>query len=150
MRKPSLKNTRLAQRRAQGLQSPFHLLPSELLFRTGIQRRIAQRMGNTHARHHPRNADGLCYGSDSADLRRGNTGPFQFLGDRCAATSARASGGGENHPLHIILFQGIGNGRAEAPAVFKGSAVARGGIDIIGHLPHPAFAHQGAQRVHRH
>lgn len=89
-------------------------------------------MGNAHARHHPRNADGLCYGSDGTDLRRGNTRPFQFLGDRCAATSARASGGGENHPLHIVLFQGLGNGRAEGPAVFKGSAVACGGIDIIG------------------
>ena len=87
-----------------GRQSLAHKFLAQLFFRGRLKGRVARGMRNADAGHDARHANGRGYGGDGADLGRGNAGTLYFFGNRCAATSARASGGGEYDGVNSIFL----------------------------------------------
>jgi hypothetical protein len=54
------------------------------------------------------------YGADMGD---GKTRPFYFLYDRCAATSAGASGGCDYYGINVVIFQFLCDFSSKTPCV---------------------------------
>lgn len=132
-----------------GFQGLFHQASPKGLFRRRPHFRIPQRMGDAHGRYDAADPDGLRDGSDGADLARGQPGSFQFLCDRCAATSAGSSSGGEDDPGHSVGFELGSDLPSELAAHLQPGSVARGGVEILGHGAHPALAYQVTEHVQR-
>ena len=65
---------------------------------------VAQDMDNTATLDDTVRADHLRHGQHRGDLHDGNTGLFEFGGDRSTAASGRPSGGGEDHRIDALLL----------------------------------------------
>lgn len=72
---------------------------------------------------------------------------FDALGERCTATRACASGGGEDNPVHMRGLELRAYFRAELAGVGYGRAVADGTVEHMVELADFAFLFQIAQHV---
>lgn len=89
---------------------------------------IAQRIGDRHTRDDAIGADGLRDRHNRADMRGGQSRPFQFLDDRCPATRAGASCGGQDNRLDTDIDQLSRNVLAITPCPLHRGRIADGGI----------------------
>src|SRR6185295_17220297 len=84
------------------------------------------------------------------DLHDGNTGFFEFGGDRSAAARAGPSRGRQDNSVNSLLFDLGGHFPAESARVGKWIGSAAGGKKLIVELADHAASFHFAHRIHRH
>jgi hypothetical protein len=93
----------------QGVKGALENVVPQLFFFLLRQIGIAQDVHNTTALHNAVRTDHFSYWHDRGDLHNGNTGFFEFGRDRSTAARAGASRGGQNHGLHPVSLELLGN-----------------------------------------
>ena len=116
-------------------QCSFHDLSSQLLFFFRRDIRIAERIWNRNSRNDPVCPNCQGDGNYSTNMHHRNTSPFNFFYHRCAATSAGASRGGEDHSIHPICQQILGQCGGKGFGIGDGSSVSGGGVEITVEFP---------------
>ena len=91
--------------RLQRLQSPFHQPTPERPFLIRREIGITRRRRHRFPLYNPVRPDALCQGHHGCNKCRRQPRPLQLLRQRSPATRARASGPGQDHPLHPRRLQ---------------------------------------------
>jgi hypothetical protein len=132
----------------QGIQGLIDERAAQLFFFFGPQFRIAQRVRDGHCGHDAVGPDAQRNGNDGTHMHdRDISRIFDALGERCTATRARASGGGEDNPVHMRGLEPGAYFRAELAGIGYGRAVADGTVEHMVELADFAFLFQIAQHV---
>ena len=84
--------------RLQCRKGLFHDCPAQFLLILWIKIRIAHGIDDFAARYDPVGAYHKGHGCDGTYMGRGDSGPLKLLGQRCTATRAGSSGGGQDNP----------------------------------------------------
>ena len=97
----------------QGFNSPSNSVQTHLplFFKGGL--RIAKRVGNRKRGNYAVTADCFRYIDKVAHDHNRNAATFNFFSDRCTATSAGSSGGGEDHSVNSIVLEFFADGKSE-------------------------------------
>lgn len=101
----------------QGLKGALEDLVSQPFFFLLGQLGGTKHVHDTAPLHDAVRADHFCDWHNRGHLHDGDTGPFEFGGDRSTAARAGPSGGGEDHGIHPVGFELLGNLAAQAAAV---------------------------------
>ena len=125
-------------------------MPPKLLFLLRRQIGIPRWADDAAGSDCTEGADFLGHRNHGADLGDRNLQFFDFFADRCAAASAGASGGGEDHARDAGGFQSLSNVLAYTRGVLDGSVGAAGGMNKFVELADDMIALQFAQSIDRH
>ncbi len=94
-----------------GLQSGkgfFHQVSAHFLFVGGGEGGVAQGVGNGHGGDDAVGPHAYGNGHNRGHVHNGDIGGiFNGLGERCTATRAGSSGGGEDNRLHLGVFEAL-------------------------------------------
>ena len=101
----------------QGVKGALEDIVPQLLFFFLGQIGIAQDMYNPTTLYNTVRADHLGHRHDGGNLHDGNTGLFEFGRDRSTAARAGTSRGGQNHSLHPVGFELLGNLPSQTAAI---------------------------------
>ena len=86
----------------QSLEALEHQIAAKVLFFSRGQFRVAQGVGYGDRGHNAVGPDAQGNGNNGAHVDHGHiSGLFNGLGERCAATRAGASRGGEDYAIHM-------------------------------------------------
>ena len=101
----------------------------EFFFLLRGQLGIAGRTDDAARSDRAQRTDLFRHGDHRADLCNRNFEFFDFFADRCAAASAGASGGSEDHASDAGRFQALRYVFTDVRRVFHGGMSAAGGVD---------------------
>ena len=122
----------------QGVKGALEDIVPQLLFFLLRQIGITENVHNTAALHNAVRADHFSYWHDRGDLDDGNTGLFEFGRDRSTAACAGASRGGQNHGLHPVGLELLGNLPPQTAAIGDRVGEPRRGHKTVMQLAHHA------------
>ena len=116
--------------RRQRIQRFLNQVPSQALFFLFRFCGITQGVGNRHRRNDTVGAHSLRYRHDGTNMNRQDPCLFYFLGQRCTATRAGPSRGGDDDRVDACLYEVFFDFFCEFFCIGDGGSVAHGSIEI--------------------